>query len=96
VPIAEELAFRGYLLATLTRGNPTPDQRLPFSWIALLASSAVFGLMHTDWMAGALAGLAFGLVRYHRGRVMDAVVAHAVTNALLSAYVLTTGHWSLW
>jgi hypothetical protein len=24
------------------------------------------------------------------------VLAHAVTNALIAAYVLTTGTWSLW
>lgn len=96
VPIAEELAFRGYLMARLTPGGPGPADRLPFSWLALLVSSAFFGLLHGAWLAGAIAGLAYGLIRYHRGRVADAVVAHAVTNALLSIYVLGTGHWSLW
>ncbi len=96
VPIAEELAFRGYLMARLTPGGVGPADRLPFSWLALVVSSVVFGLLHGAWLAGAIAGLAYGLIRYHRGRVADAVVAHAVTNALLSAYVLATGHWSLW
>jgi exosortase E/protease (VPEID-CTERM system) len=96
VPLAEELAFRGYLMARLTPGEPSPADRLPFSWLALLVSSAVFGLLHGAWLAGAIAGLTYGLIRYHRGRVADAVVAHAVTNALLSVYVLVTGHWSLW
>ncbi len=96
VPIAEELAFRGYLMARLTPGGPGPADRLRFSWPALLVSSAFFGLLHGAWLAGAIAGLAYGLIRYHRGRVADAVVAHAVTNALLSIYVLGTGHWSLW
>jgi hypothetical protein len=30
------------------------------------------------------------------GRLGDAVLAHAVTNALIVAYVLATGTWSLW
>ena len=28
--------------------------------------------------------------------VTDAVLAHVTTNALLTAYVLATGNWSLW
>jgi len=33
---------------------------------------------------------------YRRGSLADAVIAHATTNALLAAYVLTTGSWWLW
>jgi hypothetical protein len=33
---------------------------------------------------------------YHRGRLFDAVVAHATTNALLSGYVIATGSWTQW
>ena len=31
-----------------------------------------------------------------RGRLADAVVAHATTNALLSGYVIATGSWTQW
>ncbi len=70
--------------------------RLRFSWIALVVSSVLFGLMHADWVAGILAGLAYGLVRYHRGSLTDAIVAHAMTNLFLTVYVIATGHWSVW
>ncbi|HEY5644984.1 MAG TPA: exosortase E/protease, VPEID-CTERM system [Pseudomonadales bacterium] len=94
VPIAEELAFRGYLIHRLTA---TPlDRRPRFSWFALLASSVAFGLLHSAWLAGLVAGLVYGLVRYHRNQLADAIVAHAVTNLLLSLYVLSFGAWSLW
>jgi hypothetical protein len=33
---------------------------------------------------------------YRRGRVEDAIRAHALTNALLAATVLLLGHWELW
>jgi hypothetical protein len=30
------------------------------------------------------------------GRLADCIVAHAVTNGLLAAYVLYSGHWQYW
>lgn len=97
VPLAEELAFRGYLTRRLqaTRFEDVAPGR--FTWFSFTASSVLFGVMHQGrWLAGAVAGMLYALALYRRGRVADAVVAHATTNALLAAYVLTTGNWSLW
>lgn len=96
VPIAEELAFRGYLLKLLTRRQPAEGLPLPFDWIALAGSSLLFGALHGHWVAGTLAGMVYGLVRYRSGRIGDAVIAHATTNAALALYVLSTGRWSYW
>jgi len=96
VPIAEELAFRGYLTRRLIAGDfeCVPPGR--FAWPAFLLSSVLFGLLHGRWVAGTLAGLLYALVYYRRGRIGEAVAAHALTNALIAAFVLTTGAWSLW
>jgi CAAX prenyl protease-like protein len=59
-----------------------------FTWVSFLVSSVLFGLMHGEWAAGILAGMAYGLVVVRTGRVRDAVVAHALTNGLL---LLTSG-----
>jgi hypothetical protein len=40
--------------------------------------------------------MGYGLVVYRRGQMSEAVLAHALTNALIAAYVLATGSWSLW
>ena len=96
VPLAEELAFRGYLIRRLTGGD---FQTIPpgrFTAFACLASSLLFGAMHGRWLAGSLAGLAYALALRQRGELADAVLAHAVTNGLLAAYVLTTGAWGFW
>ncbi|RIZ68956.1 MAG: hypothetical protein D0528_05945 [Methylococcales bacterium] len=53
-------------------------------------------MLHSDWLAATLSGFLFGLIRLYRNRVMDAVIAHSVTNLLLSAYVLHYSAWSLW
>jgi len=96
VPLAEELAFRGYL----TRRLQTDDfESVPlgrFTWFSFLASSTLFGALHGHWLAGTLAGMLYALALYHRGRLADPVLAHAVTNALIAAFVLATGTWAFW
>jgi len=96
VPLAEELAFRGYLTRRLQAGD---FQEVPlgrFSWFSFLGSSILFGALHSHFLAGTLAGVAYALALYRRGNIGDPVVAHATTNALIAVYVLATGHWFLW
>jgi exosortase E/protease (VPEID-CTERM system) len=97
VPIAEEVAYRGYLMRRL--GNHDFESvaftsvRLP----ALLATSIVFGLAHGAlWLPGIAAGVAYGLLVVRRGSIGEAVLAHATTNALVAATVLIWNQWQLW
>jgi exosortase E/protease (VPEID-CTERM system) len=96
VPLAEELAFRGYLTRKLIADDFEAVPLGRFTWFSFLLSSVLFGVLHGQWLAGTLAGMVFAAALYRRGLLADAVVAHSVTNALLSAYVLTTHDWSLW
>lgn len=96
VPMAEELAFRGYLLSR-SAGLPVKlTGRLPFSLLAFVVSSLLFGALHGSWVAGTLAGAAYGLVRYRSDHIGDAIVSHATTNLLICVYVVATGEWSYW
>ena len=97
VPIAEELAFRGFLMRWLVSADfdSLPFQR--FTWLAVIASSAIFGVLHGGhWLAGMLAGVVFALLAIYRGRIGDAVVAHSTANAILAGYVLLYGNWQVW
>jgi exosortase E/protease (VPEID-CTERM system) len=96
VPLAEELAFRGYLNRRLIAADFENVPIGKFTWLSFVVSSAAFGALHSRWLAGMLAGMLYALALTRRGRLSDAVLAHAMTNALLAAYVLTTGAWSLW
>ena len=96
VPLAEELAFRGYLIAALSGKGFEPEAQVPFRWLSFAVSSVMFGFLHGAWLAGTAAGMCFAWARYHRGEIGDAVVAHMTTNLLLSVYVLSTGQWSYW
>jgi CAAX prenyl protease-like protein len=97
VPIAEELAFRGFLLRRLVSSDFESVAWRSFAWAPFLISSIGFGLLHGDrWLAGTMAGMIYALAMLRRGRIGEAAAAHAVTNALLAIYVLATGNWQLW
>lgn len=96
VPLAEELAFRGYLLRRLQAAD---FRRVPagrFTAWSFLLSSVLFGLLHGRWLAGTLAGMVFAVALYRRRSLGDAVVAHAVANALIALAVVACGAWQLW
>jgi CAAX prenyl protease-like protein len=97
VPIAEELAYRGYLLRRI---GHSAFEEVPFQsvrWPALCATAVIFGLAHGAlWLPGIVAGLAYGWVVIHRGRLGEAVTAHATTNGLVAAAVLGWQQWQLW
>jgi len=97
VPIVEELAFRGFLLRRLVSADFESVAFRGFQWLPFVISSVVFGALHGErWLAGTLAGMVYALVLCRKGRMGEAVIAHASTNALLAAWVLSTGQWQLW
>ncbi|SON54708.1 exosortase E/protease, VPEID-CTERM system [Hartmannibacter diazotrophicus] len=96
VPVIEELAFRGFLQRRVFGADFTSVGFGWFSVPSILLSSIAFGLMHSNIVAGILAGCAFSLACYVRGRLTDAMIAHGVANALLCVWVLAFGRWDLW
>jgi len=54
--------------------------------IPLPLSSLTFGFLHTQMLAGTLAGLAYAYAAWRRGKLADAVAAQ----------VLYFGDWPLW
>jgi CAAX prenyl protease-like protein len=96
VPLAEELFWRSFLMRWLERSDFLRVEPGKVGWKALAISSAVFALEHRLWFAGLLAGLAYGDLYRRTGDLRVAVLAHALTNGLLGAYVLATGSWGFW
>ncbi len=97
VPVAEELAFRGFLLRRLVSADFEAVALRSVGWLAIVLSSVAFGLMHGgQWMEGTLAGILFAWVARRRNRIGEAVLAHAVANALLAVTVLLGGAWQFW
>lgn len=86
-PMVEELFFRGYLLSRLDLGGTAGRV------VAIAVSSALFALLHGRWIEAGLAGVVFALVMLRRGRLADAVIAHAAANAVVAADALLRGDW---
>lgn len=95
VPAAEEIAFRGYVYRRMIAADFTRVAPTHLSLAALVVSSIVFGLLHERWLAATLAGAVFAVVLIRSGRPGDAIVCHATANALIFAWALSFGQWSL-
>ena len=97
VPIAEELAYRGYLMRRLSGSNFEAVAFKSVRWLALTVTALVFGAAHGSmWLPATVAGLAYGLLVVRRGALGEAVAAHATTNALIAVSVLAGNQWQLW
>lgn len=96
VPLMEELFWRSLVMRWLDDADFLSIDPAQISWRALLVSSVVFGFEHSQWVAGILAGLAYGWLYMRTGNLWVAVFAHAVTNAGLGVWVLVTGAWYFW
>ena len=97
VPIAEELAYRGFLMRRLVSANFDSVSLRSVRWPAIVISAALFGITHGRlWIPGIIAGVGFGALAVRTGKIGESVAAHATTNALIAIQVLLFGQWQLW
>jgi len=96
VPPLEEVFYRSFAYRWLVKPDFTSVPLGVFRWGAFLAVGAVFGLSHYEWLPGILCAFAYqGLVCW-KGRLGDAMTAHAVTNLLLGLWVVWRDAWLFW
>jgi CAAX prenyl protease-like protein len=97
VPVVEELFWRAWLMRRLI--SPEFD-KVPLGTYdrrAFWITAALFALEHgVYWDVGLAAGAAYNWWMVRTRSVADCIVAHAVTNACLAAYVVGTGAWQYW
>jgi hypothetical protein len=96
VPPLEEAFFRSFLYRWLVKVDflKLPlSFRHTWSWVA---TSLVFGFVHYEWLAGILCGLAYQWLVLRKGRLGDAMTAHAITNFILGVYIVWKGAWGFW
>ena len=89
VPVIEELFFRGYLQSRLDIGG------WPGRAISIAVPTAAFAALHGRYLEAGIAGVIFALLVLRRGRLADAIAAHAVANALIAAVAAWRGDWGL-
>ena len=97
IPFAEELAFRGFLARRLTSADVEGLSLQRMSVLGVVGSSLLYGLMQGPmWAVGIPSGMVLCLVARWRGRLGDAVAAHATANLLVAVWVLTLHDYSPW
>jgi CAAX prenyl protease-like protein len=97
VPIAEELFWRGWLMRWIISQD---FEKVPLGawsarsfWIVAVLFAAEHGAL---WDVGLAAGILYNGWMVRTKSLGDVILAHGVTNACLSAYVVLAGQWQYW
>lgn len=97
VPFVEEVFWRGFLLRYLADED--------FARVAYRFQPLAFGVVvagftfehgSADWLPAAFVGALYNAVAIRTQSLGACVLAHAVTNAGLGAYILATRQWGFW
>ena len=97
VPILEELFWRGWLMRWLVDRDFLKVPYAVYVPSAFWSVAILFASEHGPyWEVGLAAGILYNWWVTRTGNLADCILAHAVTNACLSAYVLQTGLWRYW
>ena len=97
VPVIEELFWRAWLMRYAISREFENVPLGAYSTEAFWLTAVLFASEHGPyWDVGLLAGVAYNWWMVRTRSLGDCILAHAVTNGLLAAYVLTTGRWEFW
>ncbi|MFH1134296.1 MAG: CAAX prenyl protease-related protein [Nanoarchaeota archaeon] len=95
-PVIEEQFTRSFLLRAFIAKEWQKVPMGSFTWLSFIATTLFFGLAHSMWLAGIVAGIILNLLLYRTKSISDCILAHAVANALLAAYVIAFQQWGFW
>jgi CAAX protease family protein len=98
VPLLEEIFWRGFLLRYVVHD---PFDEVPFgrfNWSSFIWVTGLFGVAHCgpDFRAALITGAIYNWVAIRTKSLGACVIAHALTNLLLGAYIFRTGQWGFW
>lgn len=96
VPVMEELFWRSFVMRWFDKADFLKVLPERISGYAYVGSACLFALEHHLWLAGLFAGLIYGELYKTYKNLWIPIFAHAVTNGLLSAWVIFTGNWQYW
>lgn len=96
VPVMEELFWRSFVVRYIINPQFKEVPIGSFTLAAFVMSAVLFGLEHTLWLAGIMAGLSYNYLLYRTKSIAQCILAHGVTNAALGLYITTTGSWHFW
>ncbi|MEA3515505.1 MAG: CAAX prenyl protease-related protein [Nanoarchaeota archaeon] len=95
-PIIEELFVRSFLIRYIISENFEKVKIGAYTLSSFIITVLFFGFSHNRWLAGIFTGIILNLLLYKKKELSSCIIAHAVANALLAIFVLSTGNWGFW
>jgi CAAX prenyl protease-like protein len=97
VPVLEELFWRGWLMRWLIDKDFLKVPLGKYAPTAFWIVAVLFASEHGPyWEVGLAAGIVYNWWIVRTRNLADCMLAHAVTNGLLSVYVLKMDQWQYW
>ena len=96
VPVMEELFWRSFVLRWIDQPDFLRLEPAQAGLRGFVISVVLFGFEHNLWLAGIVAGVVYSVLFMRYRTLWSPIVAHAVTNGMLGAWVVMTGSWSYW
>ena len=96
VPLMEEIFWRSFLMRWITHPNFLAVNPAQVGFKAFVITVILFAVAHNLWLAGLFAGIVYNLLYMRSGTLWSPIIAHAITNALLGVWVVSTGSWGFW
>ena len=96
VPVMEELFWRSFVMRWIDQPNFLLLDPAQAGLRGFVISVVLFGFEHNLWLAGIVAGVVYSVLFMRHRTLWSPILAHAVTNGMLGAWVVNTGAWSYW
>jgi CAAX prenyl protease-like protein len=97
VPIVEELFWRAWLMRWFINTNFRKVPLGAYAPFSFWLTAVLFASEHGPyWDVGLLTGVIYNFWMIRSKSVADCVLMHAVTNGVLSTYIIATGQWQYW
>ena len=97
VPIVEELFWRAWLMRWLVDKDFWTVKLGTYIPSAFWITAALFASEHGPyWEVGLMAGIAYNWWMVRTKSLGDLILAHAITNGCLCAYVIGAQKWEYW
>ncbi len=97
VPVVEELFWRAWLMRWLIDQNFYKVPMGTYAQQAFWVVAALFAAEHGPyWDVGLACGILYNWWMVRTKSLGDLILAHGITNACLSAYVVAAGKWEYW
>ena len=96
VPMLEEVFYRSFLYRYLVKSDFLSVPLNSFHRGAFFIVCIGFGLSHYEWLPGIICAFVYQGLVIKKGRLGDAITAHAITNFLLGLWVVGRSAYCFW